>query len=650
MDILDKINSPKNLKQLKVKQLPMLCQEIRSFILNTVSKVGGHLASNLGSVELTVALHYVFDSPKDKLCWDVGHQTYVHKILTGRKDKLANIRQFSGLSGFPKVSESNHDLYNTGHAGTSISQALGEAVARDQKLKTKKIKKKYSVVAVTGDASIVSGMSFEAMNHAGDIKSPFLVILNDNEMSISRNVGALSYTFNNLVSKTIYYQKKNRFYNFLRRKFRLSIFFEEMFFRFGRSVKSFIAENHFFDTLGFHYLGPIDGHDVVKLVNIMKNLKEIETPTVLHLVTKKGKGYQPAEVDPVGYHGVASFSAEKGIARKKAAAWNFSKFVGASLSELAKVVPEICVITPAMKEGSGLVSFANEHPDKFFDVGISEQHAGTFSGSLAKAGLKPFLCIYSTFLQRAYDQLIQDIALMNLPVRIIIDRAGCVGSDGETHQGLYDIAFMSCIPNVEILSAKDPIELMHMLSFMSGYEKHPISVRFPKKNFPSESFDKWLHQWKQNKGYPKNWSPFKAEVISKGEDAVIFTEGTMLDTTLRVKELLESQGIDLEVISLKSIRPLDQSTIAESIKNKKIVFTIENHVHKGGVGEMIQIKFRDLLVNKKFHSFAYPEEPVPHGSISDVEAHFKLDTASVASHIEKTCKQTIRQVKSILAS
>ena len=419
-----------------------------------------------------------------------------------------------------------------------------------------------------------------------------------------------------------------------------------MFFRFRRSIKSLIAENHFFDVLGFNYLGPIDGHDVIKLVRIMKNLKSIEVPTVLHLVTKKGKGYQPAETDPVGYHGVKPFLTQTGIKKEKVNKWSLSQFVGASLAVLAKKMPEICSITPAMKEGSGLVEFAKEHPDKFFDVGISEQHAGTFSGALAKAGLKPFLCIYSTFLQRAYDQLIQDIALMNLPVRIVIDRAGCVGSDGETHQGVYDIAFMSCIPNIEILSAKDPIELMQILTFMSTYEKHPIAVRFPKKDFSSDFFD----QWKKNYTLPKNWSPFKAEVSAKGKDIVIFTEGTMNDTAIKAREIVAKQGIQLEVVSLKSIRPLDHKTIVSSLKNKKAVFTIENHVKKGGVGEIIQTAFKKALKDKIFYSFAYPEEAIPHGPIADIEKYFKLDAESVSKIILKTLHNNQDNKRGALAS
>ena len=639
MKLLQKISEPKDLKKLKLSQLPSLCQEIRDFILKTVSKAGGHLASNLGSVELTVALHYIFESPKDKICWDVGHQTYVHKILTGRKDLIENIRKTSGLSGFPKTEESKHDHYNTGHAGTSISQALGEAVARDL-LQKKGKRNKCDVIAVTGDASIVSGMSFEAMNHAGDIKAPVIVILNDNEMSISKNVGALNYTFSNIISTISYFQQRNKLSNILKKKFFSVTWFRDIFLRFRSSVKGFITKNHFFEALGFRYLGPIDGHDVIKLIRIMKRLRYTDNPTVLHLVTKKGKGYEPAEKDPVGYHGVTPFETATGIMKSASKSWNFSKFVGACLSELAKKDPKICVITPAMKEGSGLVKFAERYPNRFFDVGIAEQHATTFSGALAKAGMRPFLCVYSTFLQRAYDQFIQDISLMDLPVRMVLDRAGCVGGDGETHQGLYDIAFMSCIPNAHVLSAKDPLELCWMLAFMSQYEKHPVSVRFPKKSFDLRFFDDWLERsW-----FPKGWSPFQSEIIEKGSDAVIFTEGVMVEQALEVRDKLLNRMVDLEVVSLKSLRPLDKKNIEKIIHKKSFIFTLENHVYQGGMGYSIQNIFSSLLKEKIFKPFAYPEKPIPHGSIKEIEKKYGLDPESIAKDVYKYCQDALVKI------
>ena len=448
----------------------------------------------------------------------------------------------------------------------------------------------------------------------GDIKLPIIVILNDNEMSISKNVGALNYTFSNIISTISYFQQRNRLSDMIKKKIFSVSWFKNLFFRFRSSLKGFITENHFFEALGFRYLGPIDGHNVIKMVNIMKHLQHTDNPTLLHLATQKGKGYEPAEKDPVQYHGVTPFETTTGIV-KSSSGWNFSKFVGACLFELAKRDFKICAVTPGMKEGSGLSKFADAYPSRFFDVGIAEQHAATFSGALAKAGLIPFLCIYSTFLQRAYDQLIQDIALMNLPVRMVLDRAGCVGGDGETHQGLHDIAFMSCIPNTKILSAKDPLELCWMLAFMSQYEKFPISVRFPKKSFDSHYFDKWMEKpW-----FPKNWSPFQCETIEIGRDAVIFTEGAMLDYALEVKDKLSNKMIDLEIISLKSLRPLDKKNIEKRIQKKSFVFTLENHVYQGGIGYTLQNTFSYLLKNKVFKAFAYPEEPIPHGSIKDIE-------------------------------
>ncbi len=640
---LDKINSNEHLKKLSLDQLPVLCQEIRDLLVNVLSKTGGHLASNLGAVEFTVALHYVFDSPRDKFCWDVGHQAYVHKILTGRKNKLKTVRMTSGLSGFPNIFESKHDQYSTGHAGTSISQALGEAVARDHKLKSKKIKKSYNVVAITGDASIASGLSFEALNHSGYVKSPFLIILNDNEMSISPNVGALNYTFSNFISNQTYTQKRKLFYKILKKIPVIGLLLDHFFSRVRISLKNFITENHFFESFGFRYMGPIDGHDVIKLVRILNNLKKLESPTILHLITKKGKGYKPAEKDPVGYHGVKPFEAKKGNMRSSGDKWPMSKFVGECISELAKKQKKIYVITPAMKEGSGLVNFAKKHTKNFFDVGIAEQHSVTFSGSLAKSGMIPFLCIYSTFLQRAYDQLIQDVALMNFPVRFVIDRAGCVGGDGETHQGLYDISYMACIPNMRILSASNPKELMWMLSFMSKYNDHPISVRFPKKDYSPAYFQEWL----DDPGYPKDWSPFKSEIKAKGKDVILFTEGTTLDIGMETRKILDSQSIRLEVVSLKSLRPLDEDTISKCVQDKSMVFTLENHVHTGGVGQIMLNRLSACLRDKYFHSYAYPEKPIQHGDIKEIEHQYRLDAKSLAFDIYQKYLKHLKGLKSI---
>jgi len=652
MKYLNSIDSPEDLKKLSIKKLPQVCDDIRKFLIETVSKTGGHLASNLGSVEITVALHYVFNSPEDKFCWDVGHQSYVHKILTGRKDELKTVRQYKGLSGFPKINESKHDHYNVGHAGTSISQALAEATATyvknikqekilledknqsNNKKPSAKIKNNLPLsIAIIGDGSIGAGMAFEALNHGGHLKVPFLVLLNDNEMSISKNVGALGYTLSRLLSRKRY--RKTR--KLITKMIRFIPFFGpimiRMIRRFGGSIKSIMIDNQFFQELGFRYLGPLDGHDVIGLVKMFQDLRSIEKPTLLHLVSKKGKGYHHAEANPISYHGVSSFDKEEGVQPKNNNSYSLSDFVGATLSKLGEANSKIIVITPAMTTGSGLTEFEKNFPERFFDVGIAEQHATTFAGGLAKAGLTPFLCIYSSFLQRGYDQLIHDIALMNLPVRIVIDRAGCVGNDGETHQGLYDIAFMSTVPNMKILSADNHIDLIYMLKFMETYNEAPISVRFPKKSYAKDFF----LEWKKNPILPKNYSPFKSKIISKGKDCVIFTEGCMLDIALDVQQRLEKSHISLEVISLKSIKPLDLTTIKKSIKNKKLAFVLENHSIKGGAGERIISELKEFA--HKFHLFAYPDEIILHGSIKEIEKHHKLDANSIASKIKRLYKK-----------
>ena len=642
MSLLEKIENPDDLKKLKESQLPQLCEELRDFLLNTLSQTGGHLASNLGSVELTVALHYVYDSPTDKFCWDVGHQTYVHKILTGRKNELHTVRTDGGLSGFPKIQESDHDHYNTGHAGTSVSQGLGEAVARDTKLRLGLIDEPYNVVSIIGDASIVSGMSFEALNHGGHIKSPFLVLLNDNDMSISPNVGALNYTMNNFTTLKLYQRWKTRIFELIRWLPLVGPIFERYLKKFKNTMKFFFTEHRFFQELGFEYLGPLDGHDVKKLVKMFRHLDQLEKPTVFHIVTCKGKGYRPAEKDPVKYHGVKPFETATGKMSSSQDKWGFSKFVGASLTEIANEDGTIAAITPAMKEGSGLVKFAEKHPDKFYDAGMAEQHATTFAGSLAKAGLKPYLCIYSTFLQRGYDQFVQDIALMNLPVRMVLDRAGCVGGDGETHQGLYDISYMACIPNVKILSASNALELMQILDFMKTYNEGPISVRFPKKDFKKSSFEEWLSVRKKK----AKFNPFQAKLIAKGKTAVVFTEGTMLSNGLQAREILEPQGISLEIVSLRSIRPFDDRTISKTLAKHSHVFTLENHVLAGGVGHLFQNQFAAKLEGKHLQSFGYPVESIDHGSIAGVEKKYKLDAISLSRQIKAVVNKGLKKKSS----
>jgi len=628
MNLLDTINSPKDLKRIDIQQLPGLCDEIRDFMLHTLSEVGGHLSSNLGTIELTVALHYVFDSPSDKLIWDVGHQTYTHKILTGRKKQLHTVRKTGGLSGFPKWEESEHDLYNAGHAGNSISLAVGEAVARDLQ---KDRKKPSSVIAVIGDASIATGMAFEGLNHAGHLKNPFLVVLNDNEMSISKSVGGLSYVLTSMINTRLYKGWSRRCYKIVR-LIPLGIIFERLWMRFGSSMKSIITDHQFFEELGFRYLGPLDGHDVVKLVHMLQKLKSLDTPTLLHVVTKKGKGYVHAEQNPTLFHGVSPFEKSTGQMKLNVQERPISELVGQTLAALAKNDPKLCVITPAMTEGSGLTSFAQAQPKRFFDTGISEQHATAFSGALARSGLKPFLCIYSTFLQRSYDQLIHDIALMNLPVRIIIDRAGVVGGDGETHQGLFDISYMYPVSGLSILSPSTPEELVEMLVYAGEYSEGPVAIRFPKKQISEEVF-KRLENFNHK---PKK--KITSKVLQKGKDMVIFAEGFMARTALDAAALLKKQNISAEVVSLQTIKPLDIAALKKALKGKRHAFSLEDHYVAGGVGSIIESELFTDLSGISFHRLGYPDKFIEHGSIPDIQKKYGLDAISVANTISKIVK------------
>lgn len=625
--MFETIDSPEKLRALELKELPAFCAYLRQFILQSVAESGGHLSSNLGSIELTVALHYVFQSPFDKILWDVGHQCYAHKILTGRKKELSTIRKTGGLSGFPKRSESKHDFYNTGHAGTAISQAMGEAIAA--RLTAKAGGKLPTMIPVVGDASIVTGMAFEAMNHAGFARTPMLAILNDNEMSISKNVGALSYHLTQLINTRFYKRSKRGFIALMSKIPILGRAINRLAKRFRMSMKSLAIDHQFFGELGFRYLGPIDGHDVIRMVNVISTLPPIEEPILLHIVTKKGYGYPLAESDPIGYHGVGVFDTKKGIEKKSGAPWGMSKFVGETLTHLGAHDEKIVVITPAMKEGSGLNPFAAKFPSRFFDTGIAEQHATTFAGALANGGLKPFLCIYSTFLQRGYDQLVQDIALMNLPVRLVIDRAGCVGQDGETHQGFYDIAFMAALPHIRILSARDAGELTQMLRFMAHFGDGPIAVRFPKKEFAA--FDIAAHL---KSAARKRYNPFAAEILARGRQVLILTEGVFAAKGLEVRELLARKKIDAEVVDVRCLKPMPEAQIVRSLKGKKLVVTLENHGLVGGLADMTRGLLAKHHLPVRHLGFGYPDEVVHHGTIADIEEQYGLTPREITRKIQ----------------
>ncbi len=617
---LDRIELPEDLRKFSESDLLGVCSDLREFLVDTLSDVGGHFASNLGVIELTVALHYVFQTPVDRLIWDVGHQTYPHKILTGRKKSLTTVRKFGGLSGFPKREESIYDLYNTGHAGTSISQALGEACSRDL------LGKKHRVLAVIGDASIATGMALEAMNHGGHIKPNMLVILNDNYMSISKNVGSISNYLNHIITSQFYNKGKATFYRFLKWIPLIGPALQEFAHKMENSFKHFMLRpGGLFEDLGFHYFGPIDGHDVHRLVKMLRNVSQIEGPVLLHVITQKGHGYKPAEADPIKYHGVTPFNKEDGkMAATDSQKISLSKIVGKTLTYITEKNPNIAVITPAMIEGSGLREYQEKFPNHTFDTGIAEQHALGFAGAMTSGGIIPFMCIYSTFLTRAMDQLVEDISLMNLPVRFVIDRAGIVGPDGETHQGLSDIGYLLGLPNMSLLIPSRPQDIVDSLYFMSDFEEGPIAIRFPKDNGDLREL-KFQEPGKINFG--------KARVVSKGRDITLITVGPMVDAAIGIQKILEAQGLEVGVLDLFWLRPLDLETIHQVLNDTaQFVLIDESYLHSGFSGYFLN-EVSPIYLSRFLKTFALPGEPIHHGERSQVLKKYKLDSESIAQEI-----------------
>lgn len=617
---LDKINFPQDLRNLKEADLPAVCHDLREYIIDTLSDVGGHFASNLGVVELTVALHYVFQTPKDKIIWDVGHQTYPHKILTGRKKELPTVRKWLGLSGFPKREESEYDLYNTGHAGTSISQALGEACARDL------MGESYKVAAVIGDASIATGMALEAMNHGGHIKPNMLVILNDNYMSISKNVGSISNYLNRIISSQVYNKGKTAIYSFLKWIPLIGPALQALAHNMETSFKHFMMRpGGLFEDLGFTYFGPIDGHDVNRVVQMLQNLSKIQGPILLHVLTQKGKGYKPAEADPIKYHGVTPFNKESGkMASADANKIGLSKIVGKTLMDLTNKDKRIAVITPAMIEGSGLRDFQEAYPNHTFDVGIAEQHSVAFAGAMTNGGAIPFMCIYSTFLTRAMDQLVEDVSLMNLPVRFVVDRAGIVGPDGETHQGLFDLGYLAGLPNMDIIVPSSAQDIIDSLHFMKDYSEHPIAIRFPKDNGD-------LRELKFEK--PNQITKAKARVVTEGEDLLILSLGFMLPIAGQVAEILKTKGISVSVIDLFWLRPYDKDLVHTYIaKTKRFVILDESYLHAGASGYLLN-EIPGSLIGKFLKTFALPLEPIHHGERNQILVHYRLTATQIAEDL-----------------
>ena len=604
--MLENINSAEDLKKLSLAEKKQLADEIRKYIIKITSENGGHLASNLGVVELTMALHSVFDLKKDKVVWDVGHQTYTHKILTGRKKELKTLRKFKGLSGFPKTKESATDCFNTGHSSTSISAALGIARARDIK------EEKYSVMAVIGDGALTGGMALEALNDAGSSKSNITVILNDNEMSISKNVGGVSMLLSKLRTKKLYTKSNMSAKKIIRKIPIIGTPFVRLVQKTKRGIKQMIIPKMFFEDIGFRYLGPVDGHDIEKLESILKISKQLEGPVLIHVLTKKGKGYLPAEQKPDKFHSAGNFDIETGEP-KKAKKEDYSKRFGDTLVELARKDENIVAITAAMKDGTGLTKFAKQFPNRFFDVGIAEQHAIGLAAGFAKAGMIPIVPIYSSFYQRAYDQVIHDICMQNLPVIMCADRAGIVGADGETHQGILDLSFFKIVPNITIMATKDFIELEQMLSFAINLKK-PVVIRYPRGGEGEYKFER--HQ-------PIELG--KAELLHAGNDLTILAIGKMVEKACQIAEKLNEYSISSNVINIRFLKPLDEKTIIQYLKNTKRVITLEDNTLNGGLGSSI----KELLVNYGLNdisisSYGYPDEFIEHGKVEEIEEQYGL--------------------------
>ena len=598
--MLEKINSPEDVKKLKIEEKKQLAQEIREYILQVVSENGGHLASNLGVVELTLALHSVFNTPKDKIVWDVGHQAYTHKIITGRREQLKTIRKLDGLAGFPKTNESDCDCFNTGHSSTSISAALGMARARDLKGEDNQ------VIAVIGDGALTGGMALEALNDAGFSNTKITVILNDNEMSISPNIGGLNMFLSKLRTKKLYTKSNISAKKIIGKIPVIGKTTVKIIQRIKRSIKQLIIPKMFFEDIGFTYLGPVDGHDIEQLENIMKLSKQVEGPVLIHVLTKKGKGYKIAEENPDKFHATGPFDIETGKTKKEKKS-DYSKVFGEKLIELAKNDKRIVAVTASMKDGTGLAKFAKEFPTRFFDIGIAEQHALTMAAGMAIDGMIPFVPIYSSFYQRAYDQVIHDIAMQNLPVIMCVDRAGAVGADGETHQGTLDMAFFRLVPNLTIMAPKDFKELEDMMEFAVKLNK-PVVIRYPRGG-QDENIQFEIHQ-KIELG--------KAEILREGQDVSIIAIGKRVADAMKIADKFKENGIEAEVINARFLKPLDEETIKKSIEKTKNVITIEDGTKINGLGTAIEeLIVENNLQNIKFEKQAWPDEFLKQGTSWD---------------------------------
>lgn len=622
-NILDTINSPADVKRLSIPELKQLAEEIRQFLISVISRTGGHLAPNLGVVELSLALHRVFSTPEDKIVFDVGHQSYIHKIITGRREAFATLRQYGGLSGFPKRTESEHDAFGTGHSSTSISAALGMAVARDLQGAD------YDVVAVIGDGSMTGGMAFEALNNAGTLHKKMIVVLNDNEMSISKNVGAMSEYLYQLRTGETYNKIKNDIEGWLKNvDFGSDVL--KALRRLKGSVKYLMVPTSIFEELGFTYLGPVDGHDVEGLIDILQAARKINGPVMVHVLTKKGKGYKPAEESPNKFHGTGPYEIATG---KKITNPNapitYTEVFGKTITELADADKKIVGITAAMPDGTGLTTFAKAHPERFFDVGIAEQHAVTSAAGIAAAGFKPVAAIYSSFLQRAYDSVLHDICIQKLHVTLCLDRAGLVGDDGYTHHGVFDYAFLRSIPNMTIMSPKDENELRHMLKTAVDFDG-PISIRYPRGSGVGVDISEPVHTLPVG----------KAEVLHEGKDVCIWAIGSMVQSALDAADALAERGISVGVVNMRFAKPLDAELLFECAQKYGKLVTMEEGVLAGGVGSAVleALNSKQLLQQCQVLTLGIPDEFVLHGDKKLLFRDLALDVPAIVKQITELVK------------
>lgn len=596
--LLEKINYPRDLKKLSIKELKQLAQEIREFLINNISRTGGHLASNLGIVELTIALHYVFDTPEDKIIWDVGHQCYVHKILTGRKNRFDTLRQYKGLSGFPKPSESKYDTYIAGHASTSLSLAAGTAVARDLK------NKDFNIIAIIGDGALTGGLAFEGLNNLGHLQKDVIVILNTNEMSIAPNVGAIAGYLNRIITGNVYNKIKTRIEKILLAFPEIGKKLYKWKNKIAEVIKALFVPGVLFEELGFMYVGPEDGHNLKALIKTLRRLKKLKTrPILYHIVTVKGKGYKFAEKEPERFHGISSFDIITGNGSKKEKL-TYTEVFGRTILQLGKKDKKIIAITAAMPDGTGLNLFKEKIPERFFDVGIAEQYAVTFAAALASSGYKPVVAIYSTFLQRAFDQIIHDVAIAKLPVKFFIDRAGIVGGDGETHQGAFDISYLKLIPNTTILVPKDGDEFRNMIYTAIEYNRGPIFVRYPRYFIPENEID-------FNKPF-KKIKIGKINILKQGKEIAIIATGIMVQEALKLAEMFPENKC--MVINMNTIKPVNEKQLIELLKPVKLVVVMEENALKGGMNEDIIKILNKYRIYKKTKIFALPDKFIEHGA------------------------------------